>query len=505
MTLLPQKVWLGAPVDRRYELIDKKVQKTIIEATTAAMLSGRFDLALEWLEQGRCFIWSQLLQLRTPLDKLQSLYPQLAEELKLISHNLDVTSISRLGQQRLTDTAQTLHESAQVYRRLAEKREELIESIQQLSGFEDFLRPPNVSHLLGQIQGEIIVVLIWNNLRCVALIARASTPSIKHIHLRRVNPADMEKAKLNLRSCLRTRFSRTPVWLEEEQSKVWFQDLLRMLWYDVAQPILDHLGITQVLPVDDLPRIIWCLTGPFSFLPIHAAGDYRSPSTILSNLAVSSYIPNLGSINISKTISSTFSGILAIGIASPIRGSAALPGTKVELDRIEQQFTGLSLTRLEEEEATADEVLRAMANHSWVHFACHASQSPTDPLKSAFQLYDKDLDLATICQTSMKNAGLAFLSACQTATGDSALPDEVVHLAAGLLMAGYPSIIATMWSINDSDAPLVAGKVYECMLEGGSPDGRKAAIALHNASIHLRNTIGIENFERWVPFIHIGC
>ncbi|KAF8597919.1 hypothetical protein BDV93DRAFT_512982 [Ceratobasidium sp. AG-I] len=37
---------------------------------------------------------------------------------------------------------------------------------------------------------------------------------------------------------------------------------------------------------------------------------------------------------------------------------------------------------------------------------------------------------------------------------------ECVHLAAGMLIAGYPSVIATMWSISDDDAPSVADKVY---------------------------------------------
>lgn len=53
---------------------------------------------------------------------------------------------------------------------------------------------------------------------------------------------------------------------------------------------------------------------------------------------------------------------------------------------------------------------------------------------------------------SFKNAGLA---ACQTAKGDADLPDEAVHLAAGMLVAGFPALIAAIWLIQDKDAPLV--------------------------------------------------
>ena len=73
-----------------------------------------------------------------------------------------------------------------------------------------------------------------------------------------------------------------------------------------------------------------------------------------------------------------------------------------------------------------------------------------------------------------------------------------------MLMAGYPSVIATMWSIQDEDAPLIAEKVYAELLEGGVADTRKTARALHDAVAHLRDRVGEKNFARWVPYIHIG-
>ncbi|CAE6487268.1 unnamed protein product [Rhizoctonia solani] len=62
---------------------------------------------------------------------------------------------------------------------------------------------------------------------------------------------------------------------------------------------------------------------------------------------------------------------------------------------------------------------------------------------------------------SFKNKGLAFLSACQTATGDTNLPDEAVHLASGMLMAGYPSVIATMWSVMDGKVEALGCSIQE--------------------------------------------
>ncbi|KAF8599474.1 hypothetical protein BDV93DRAFT_560273 [Ceratobasidium sp. AG-I] len=182
----------------------------------------------------------------------------------------------------------------------------------------------------------------------------------------------------------------------------------------------------------------------------------------------------------------------------------SLPGTVAELATIQEKSKGHVVSRLDSELATPAAVLAGMEKHSWVHLACHAKQNTTDPLQSAFYLHDGVLDLASITQKPLKHAELAFLSACQTAAGDESISEEAVHLAAGMLMAGYRSVIATMWSIGDEDAPLVAERVYEYLMERGKPDARRSAVAVHEATNHLRAKVGVKDFARWVPYIHIG-
>ncbi|KAG8704033.1 hypothetical protein FRC11_010267, partial [Ceratobasidium sp. 423] len=154
--------------------------------------------------------------------------------------------------------------------------------------------------------------------------------------------------------------------------------------------------------------------------------------------------------------------------------------------------------------ATSQAVLSAMEHHGWIHLACHAYQDIQEPTKSCFFLHDGTLCLDQITRVTSHNKGLAFLSACQTATGDEELPDEAVHLAAGMLMAGYSNVIATMWSIVDEDAPLIADGVYAQLLKGGYMDSREAARALHLAVGQLREKVGDKAFSRWVPYIHMG-
>ena len=204
-----------------------------------------------------------------------------------------------------------------------------------------------------------------------------------------------------------------------------------------------------------------------------------------------------------KKPNAEISGILAVGQEST-RGQKPLPGTVAELARIKETARDHTVTQLDGHLATPAAVMAGMEQHSWVHLACHAYQNPTNPLESAFFLHGDKLDLATITRKQLEKADLAFLSTCQTATGDDKLSEEAVHLAAGMLMAGYRSVIATMWSIGDNDAPLVAQKVYEHLLEGGVPDSRRAAVAVHKATECLRDKLGVDAFIEWVPYIHIG-
>ena len=224
---------------------------------------------------------------------------------------------------------------------------------------------------------------------------------------------------------------------------------------------------------------------------------------MLFNYAISSYTPTLSALLSPLSAPASFSGILAVG-QELTPNMPRLPGTVHELARIRDKSKGFAITQLDNDQATPRAVLAGMENHSWVHLACHAMQNTTNPIKSAFYLHGGTLDLAAITQKQLKHAELAFLSACETATGDETLSEEAVYLAAGMMMAGYRTVIATMWSIGDEDAPLVAEKVYEHLLEGGTPDARRAAAAVHKATKHLRDKVGVKEFEKWVPYIHIG-
>jgi CHAT domain-containing protein len=186
-------------------------------------------------------------------------------------------------------------------------------------------------------------------------------------------------------------------------------------------------------------------------------------------------------------------------------GVTPLPGTKKELQSIHKHASGLGLPYYSlHGEVTVTKVWSAMKEYPWVHFACHGIQDTSDPMKSGLRLSDGLLQLSDIIKEPLPNADFAFLSACQTATGDQSRPEEAIHLAAGMLLAGYRGVVGTMWSIRDDVAPFVADKVYAELFRDGEPDSAKAAQALHGAIRSLRGRPGGCSFSSWVPFIHFG-
>lgn len=260
----------------------------------------------------------------------------------------------------------------------------------------------------------------------------------------------------------------------------------------------------------------WCATGPLALLPLHAAGLYGSPNDIkLYDFTVSSYTPSLTMLieahrQSSNKASSAASLPRILAISQPnTPGQNPLPGTKKEVSEIVNWIgERASVTRLNGADATVSATLEAMQTHEWCHFACHGIQHPENPTESAFMLHDGPLTLHTMMKQSFSSAHIAFLSACQTATGDERLTEESVHLAAGMLAAGYSTVFGTLWSIMDQDAPLVAKEVYAQLLnekDDGARDSRvRGAYALHEATKKLRDKVGEKEFIRWVPFVHFG-
>ncbi|KAG8770527.1 hypothetical protein FRC12_004196 [Ceratobasidium sp. 428] len=511
MALIPQVAWIGSTTSRRYEYLISHIKHLANEAAVAAIGSGQYALAVEWLEEGRSIVWGQMLQLRTPFDDLSVQDPRLAKELQQVALEVDLASSMNPGRVGVVLTSATSEQVAQSRRRSAERWESLLKDARHLHGFERFLKPKQFSDLKSTSATSTVVLINMHEEQCDALAILPESTDPVHISLPAFSYVKAIQSRHIMDTIQHTRArcnlqQRKPVFLEDDPPDT-LENTLNVLWSDIVRPILEHLGyITTRNPADELPRITWCATGLLAFLPLHAAEYYHgNTKERVFDYVVSSYSPTLSALLAPVQPTAQFAGVLGVGEAAP-KSAIPLPGTIAELDQLEQIVGshGVPFTRLDEDRATCDAVLEQIEEHSWVHLACHASQDLFDPTMSSFQLHGGSLSLAAISSKSLKQAQFAFLSACETATGHKQLPDESIHLAAGMIMVGYQAAIATMWSIKDEDAPLVSTKVYKKLLQGGIPQSQRAAVALHEAMAELRGLIGEKEFVRWVPYIHVG-
>ncbi|KAJ7845301.1 CHAT domain-containing protein [Mycena leptocephala] len=513
--LLPQLAWLGLSItDRHHHIL--QAGEAVRDAAAAAIAACQYEQAVEWLEQGRSVVWGQLFNLRTPVDDLKKAHPQLANELISLSKKVEEAGNREVSfdivapgiQRPLQSVANEHHENAL-------KRDEVLEEIRTLDGFETFLLPKTIAQLAPAAQSGPVVVVNVSQFRCDALVLIPGvTDEVIHIPLGDFTLENVENLAESLGVLLNqkgrsdrlhgVREGYVPP--DERLSRI-----LSELWVRVVKPVLDGLAMTTPSK-ESPPRIWWCPTGPLVFLPLHAAGIYGAQEVFgsqISDFVISSYTPFLAAlINGFRPASEGKNGLKFLAVAQPSAvGQMPIPGTQMELDYIQRHAGGkVPVLRLEEDMATVESVHAGMRESSWVHFACHGIQDTINPTESALLLAGSSrLTLSSIIKLELPHADLAFLSACQTATGAQRLQEESVHLAAGMLLAGYRGVVATMWSIMDNDAPEVASDVYQHLFNTVPPDPTRAAEALHLAVRRLRETPGqTKSFLHWVPFIHVG-
>ena len=99
-----------------------------------------------------------------------------------------------------------------------------------------------------------------------------------------------------------------------------------------------------------------------------------------------------------------------------------------------------------------------------IHFASHAELNENDPLSSAVLLAKSDkedgrLEVREIFGMDLK-ASLVVLSGCETGLGKLSTGDELVGLTRAFIYAGTPSVVASLWKVDDSSTAHLMSSFY---------------------------------------------
>jgi CHAT domain-containing protein/Tfp pilus assembly protein PilF len=115
----------------------------------------------------------------------------------------------------------------------------------------------------------------------------------------------------------------------------------------------------------------------------------------------------------------------------------------------------LDTTPLLGEQATPRALREHASNYDILHLVAHFEVDRKNPMASKILLGrtgnndDNSLDLAGIYTLSLHNTGLVVLSGCQSQTGKRTRGDDIASLSRAFLYAGSPSVIASLWSVDD--------------------------------------------------------
>ncbi|KAJ6517634.1 CHAT domain-containing protein [Mycena vulgaris] len=512
--LLPQLVALHMDLSSRQQILSTAGGAMLASAAaTCAVELEQYNIAVEFLEASRSVFWSQALHLRTPLDDLATTRPDLSGKLTGLSRQLEQASFRDTSRNPLTDTQHKMlsieSESAHS-RQLNKEWEKAIKDVQELPGFEGFMRPKRISDLKQAAVSGPIIILITTNSTYSALIITLTNE---------VQCLKLPDLILPILATLDARLFGSREGIIKRSSDDVFRGLLADLWKSIVKPVLKALNFKASKPFSRSvhpPRLWWCPTGPLSFLPIHAAGIYGKDITdCTSDYVISSYTPTLTAL-LDPPVHTTAAFKITAVIQPSAPNCSPLPGATRELNKIVTWVPNQWLTTLVN--GTVESAQIHLPGSSIVHFACHGVQDK-EPLNSGLILTDGSLRISDIMHRPeedhalemKKSMSLAFLSACETAMGDKTRPDEAMHLAATLLFAGFRGVVGTMWTMDDLDGPRIADTFYKHLFKDCDPNSNPpifpdltcTAEALHLAVAKLREEPDIL-FRRWVPFVHYG-
>lgn len=158
-------------------------------------------------------------------------------------------------------------------------------------------------------------------------------------------------------------------------------------------------------------------------------------------------------------------------------------------------------------DATEDAFKENAGRFGIIHLATHVILDDKEPLYSKFVFSKKPgsdedgfLHLYEL-YTMRLHANMAVLSACRTGIGKSVKGEGMMSLARGFAYAGCPSVVMSLWAIDDKATSIVVNKFYEGLAQGRSKDA-----ALRNAKLSLINSRDpvLSNPYYWAGLVVIG-
>jgi CHAT domain-containing protein len=171
-----------------------------------------------------------------------------------------------------------------------------------------------------------------------------------------------------------------------------------------------------------------------------------------------------------------------------------IPRVRQEVESVATLFPGA--IRRDGDAATLDALRELAPAAGTIHLACHGYFRADNPLFSSLQLSDGWLTVREARDLRLQ-CSLVTLSACETGISDIAPGDELIGIARGFMAAGAPSVMMSLWTVDDDSTAMLMEHFYRGLQTGNGP-----AAALRQAQLHLLESTPHPFY--WAPFVVMG-
>lgn len=184
---------------------------------------------------------------------------------------------------------------------------------------------------------------------------------------------------------------------------------------------------------------------------------------------------------------------------SQVEGFPILHYADREVADVVRIYGGEALTG---SEASKSALLKRADKSNLLHLAAHAELNTTSPLFSRILLAsdsnsDGSLEVQDIYGMDLRETNLVVLSACETQLGILSRGDDFIGLNRAFIYAGAPTVIASLWSVDDQATASLMTAFYSQLKRGMSK-----AEALHAAQVETRKQY--PNPYYWAAFVLTG-
>ncbi|HWD04822.1 MAG TPA: CHAT domain-containing protein [Amycolatopsis sp.] len=500
---IPASVSRALPRLRRMRAV-RQIDGLADRVADAGVRSGQLDRAVELLERCRGVLFGDAWGVRRGWARLREVRPDLAEKLSQVEKDLtDADAYSEFtftievkyqGKSSSEDW-DPRPQAVERIRRLAARRDGLVEEARSVPGFEDLLRPPELALLRERLHGHTVVIVSATG--TAFIVPGEYTEPVAAVPLRQLSEVTARAQVAKLRAALADVKNPACSFDRREQAQLDVHDVLEWLWDTTAGPVLERVTGK---------RVWWCPVGATTGLPLHAAGRHREAGgqTVFDRV-VSSYTPSLTAL--ADTVATARPRharptALVVGVGTSERG-AVLANVRTEAEEVAAMLPGSTV--LLDAAASAEAIKDGLHEHAIAHLACHgrAVTSSRHPDLGGLMLSDGMFVPSLLRDLRTTQAQLAFLSACDTASADAHLLDEPLNLASAFHLAGFRGVIGTLW--HTADSAETARAVYaELTANGTRPaDPADAATALTATLRRTRDDYPAVP-SRWAAHIHVG-